>query len=134
GKQEVRPAPVKLEELASYARRVFEPLAREKQLEFTVKVDSAALPEAIVTDGKRVEQILNNLLGNAIKFTDQGTVSLELGRPNPSLLSGGTLHVDDTLAISVADTGAGIPPEHQARIFAPFEQLEASADRRYGGT
>jgi signal transduction histidine kinase len=134
GKQDVNAGPVLLNELADHARRIFEPLARDKQLAFTVSVDPS-LPEQIVSDRRRIEQILNNLLGNAIKFTEHGQVSLRFVRPLPDvvLATGDAAH-DATLAIEIEDTGAGIPGEHHGRIFAAFEQLDASADRRYGGT
>jgi signal transduction histidine kinase/ActR/RegA family two-component response regulator len=124
GKQDVEVAPIPLKDLADYARRIFEPLARDKKLEFSVSID-ARLPAQIESDRRRVEQILNNLLGNAIKFTERGKVTLRLASPpeDPSLL-----------ALEIADTGMGIPLEHQGRIFAAFEQLDASADRRHGGS
>jgi two-component system chemotaxis sensor kinase CheA len=133
GKQDVAHGVVGLEELCAYARRIFEPLARDKELAFSVELD-ADLPAEIRSDRRRIEQILNNLLGNAIKFTERGQVSLRLSRPGPDVALARGLGRDATLAISIEDTGAGIPLEHQGRIFAAFEQLDGSADRRYGGS
>ncbi|HKU43414.1 MAG TPA: response regulator [Polyangiales bacterium] len=134
GKQHVSTEPVSLRQLCEHARSVFAPVARDKGLELIVELDPS-LPEQFASDPQRVQQILNNLLGNALKFTQRGKVTLRFGRPAPDVqLRQAELDVHDTLAISVADTGVGIAPEHQERIFAPFEQAEASQDRRYGGT
>lgn len=78
-------------------------------------------------DGLRISQIINNLLSNAIKFTEHGLVRLELQRA-----SGGSSL--DMIRIRVTDTGPGIPPEQQARLFRPFVQGESDASRRLGGT
>ncbi len=134
GKQEVRIEPVALHQLSEHAKRVFEPLARDKGLGFVVDV-AAGLPETIATDSQRLQQILNNLLGNAIKFTERGEVALRIGKPEPGLrFHGNGLQADRTVAFAVSDTGVGIATEHQERIFVPFEQVEAASDRRYGGT
>ncbi len=133
GKQEILPGTVSLLDLAAYAARMYESVAREKKLDFVVEV-VPGLPETIITDGRRVEQILNNLVGNAIKFTEQGSVTLRIGKPAPTARLALNQPLDRLIAISVTDTGIGIAPADQLRIFAPFEQLEASPDRRYGGT
>jgi signal transduction histidine kinase/CheY-like chemotaxis protein/HAMP domain-containing protein len=134
GKQEVNQGPVKLADLADYARRLFLPLATDKGLHMAVEM-AADLPETIVSDQRRIEQILTNLVGNAIKFTPQGTVTLHLGRGTVATpLRRKDLEGGQTIAISVTDTGVGIAKEDQERIFSPFEQAEAQSDRRYGGT
>ncbi|HEY0945783.1 MAG TPA: ATP-binding protein [Opitutaceae bacterium] len=102
--------------------RLLQPLAAEKHLEFTTHIADGAPPE-VVSDPVRLQQILTNLLGNAIKFTEAGRVGLEVRAPAP-----------DAIEFKVADTGVGIAPEHQARIFAPFSQADASTTRRFGGT
>ncbi|HEY6876739.1 MAG TPA: response regulator, partial [Polyangiales bacterium] len=132
GKQAVHPEQVALHELGAYARRIFEPLAREKGLDFVVELPPEGAPAAIVTDRRKVEQILNNLLGNAIKFTQTGRVSLVIGAP-PSAVE---LHSQAraAVALSVIDSGDGIAETHRERIFFPFEQIESSSDRRHGGT
>ncbi len=85
------------------------------------------LPDTVRTDPSRLRQILVNLVGNAVKFTDQGgiRVSVRYGASNGS---------DRMLSITVADTGIGISPEHQARLFQPFTQGDMSTTRRFGGT
>jgi CheY-like chemotaxis protein/signal transduction histidine kinase len=134
GKQELRLSTVELSQLTLHTRRMFEPLAREKGLALGVELD-AQLPATIVTDPKRVEQILNNLLGNAIKFTSQGSVTLRIAPPAPEMqLTRPDLRRERCVTFAVIDTGIGIDAQHRDRIFAPFEQIEASQDRRYGGT
>jgi signal transduction histidine kinase/DNA-binding response OmpR family regulator len=134
GKQSVYIETVALESLTRHAQRLFEPLAREKGLSLQIERESEGLPASIETDLKRVEQILNNLIGNAIKFTEHGSVTLRIGSPGKKLPSRPDLARERCIALAVTDTGAGISPEQQQRIFLPFEQLEASPDRRYGGT
>jgi CheY-like chemotaxis protein len=134
GKQDLTVEPVPLAELAQYAERVFRPLTADKGIELVVELD-AALPATLVTDKQRLERILINLLGNAVKFTDRGTVRLAIARPQPNTrLTRRELDARRCVAFSVSDTGIGIPRKAQDRIFAPFEQLEARTDRRYGGT
>jgi len=134
GKQQVRIEEVSLRHVVQHVEHVFGPLAREKGLTFTVEV-APELPETLVTDRQRLDQILNNLIGNAIKFTDRGQVGLKVARPGPHQRPGrGDLDPASTLVFAVSDTGIGIPPEFQQRIFEPFEQVESRSDRRYGGT
>ena len=134
GKQEVRIEQVRLSQIAEHAEHVFGALAREKRLNFVVEI-APGLPDAIATDRQRLGQILNNLLGNAFKFTDHGQVALRIDRPGPDVRFGrDDLRAERTIAFAVSDTGMGIAPEHQERIFAPFEQVEAASDRRHGGT
>lgn len=125
GKQAVTIEPVALRDIADRLRRTFEPLAQEKGLALAVEVEDG-LPETIATDRQRVVQILTNLLGNAVKFTASGSVSLRVGRPRERVIG------PSAVAFVVTDTGAGIAPEHQSRIFEPFEQV--SGARKQGGT
>jgi signal transduction histidine kinase/CheY-like chemotaxis protein/HAMP domain-containing protein len=134
GKQEIRIEQVELRELAAYAERNFGALARRKGLELVVDV-AQDCPKALVTDRGRVVQILNNLIGNAIKFTDRGAVTLRIAVSDDSIqFRREELRRKRAVMFTVTDTGVGIAPEHQERVFAPFEQVEASSDRRYGGT
>jgi CheY-like chemotaxis protein len=134
GKQEVRVEAVDLAELAARLERVFGPLVRDKGLLFVVQV-APDVPAHVATDRQRLEQILNNLLGNAIKFTSRGQVTLRIARPTPGTrLRRDGLRPDQTVAFSVSDTGLGIAAADQDRIFTPFEQVDAAIDRRYGGT
>jgi CheY-like chemotaxis protein len=134
GKREVKIAPLPVRELAGHAQMIFAPLAADKQLRLTVDV-APEVPEIFHSDGQQLEQILRNLLGNAVKFTAQGEVALRIYRAPPGTrLRRLDLPRDGALVFEVSDTGLGIAPEDQDRIFAPFEQVDAAIDRRYGGT
>jgi PAS domain S-box-containing protein len=98
----------------------------DKPLELRFEIDPA-LPTMLVGDALRLQQVLTNLVGNAIKFTAEGEVVMSMKMLNQ------TADVV-TVAIAVRDTGIGIAPENQARIFNEFTQAEASTTRRYGGT
>ena len=100
--------------------------AREKGLALTVEVD-ADVPHAVVADPIRLRQIVINLVGNAVKFTERGEVAVHLQRVAQA---GGR----DTLRLSVRDTGIGISPEQQHQIFEAFTQADTSTTRRFGGT
>jgi len=100
--------------------------AGQKSLELTADVP-ASVPDALVGDPGRLRQVLINLIGNAIKFTEQGEISLEVRAA--SHLNG---HVH--LQFAVTDTGIGIPPDKQSAIFSPFVQADGSTTRRFGGT
>jgi CheY-like chemotaxis protein/signal transduction histidine kinase/HAMP domain-containing protein len=134
GKQEIFVETVMLADVAQRARRVFTPLAADKHLGFAVEVDST-LPATIATDRQRVDQILTNLLGNAIKFTQQGQVTLRISRPGADArLLRADVTIDRTIAFAVSDTGIGIAAHEQERVFTPFQQIDGRTDRRYGGT
>ncbi len=121
GKLEIVQRPVPLHALADGMRRTFEPLAQDKRLAFTVSL-APGVPESIETDAQRVEQILRNLLSNAIKFTERGHVTMQI-EPR-----------SDGVAFVVNDTGIGIPPSQQQRVFEAFHQGDGALNRRYGGT
>ncbi|HEX2780242.1 MAG TPA: GAF domain-containing protein, partial [Gemmatimonadaceae bacterium] len=110
GKEYARIAPVALRDVVDEALVVVEPLARLKGLDFSVS-GIAGLP-IVLTDGDKVRQVLVNLLGNAIKFTDRGSVRLDV------------CCTEHTMRFRVRDTGIGIAPEDHARLFQPFGQLD----------
>jgi signal transduction histidine kinase/CheY-like chemotaxis protein len=132
GRQDIRIAPVRVEDVVDRVRRVFTPLAAQKGLSFDVTI-ADDVPRAIFTDGQRLGQILTNLVGNAVKFTSRGGVRLAVRRPDPSV-EFRALRRETTIAFAVSDTGSGIAPEDQERIFEPFEQGDGAANRRHGGT
>ena len=102
------------------------PMAQQKGLQLTVtKADD--VPVRMVGDGLRLRQILLNLLGNAVKFTNHGTVSLDVRRARGS-------NGQDEIVISVLDTGVGIAPERIDAVFDEFVQADASISRRFGGS
>jgi CheY-like chemotaxis protein/signal transduction histidine kinase/CHASE3 domain sensor protein len=122
GKLELAPEDVSLSRLAESLLRTFEPLAGQKRLAFTVGIEPG-MPPSIFTDSRRLEQILKNLISNALKFTDTGAISLTL-----SSTSGGRVR------FAVKDSGIGIAPENQQTIFEAFRQADGTTSRRYGGT
>ena len=121
--------------LTDTVARPFRHEADTRQLVFEVEVDPL-LDRSMVTDSKRLQQVLKNLLSNAFKFTEQGGVRL-----NVSAAVGGwsfdhpvLSHSPAVIAFEVSDTGIGIPLEKQRIIFEAFQQADASTSRKYGGT
>ncbi|MCP8938464.1 HAMP domain-containing protein [Alsobacter sp. SYSU M60028] len=115
--------------------RPFRHEADNRKLSFEV-VTSPNLERSIITDSKRLQQVLKNLLSNAFKFTAQGGVKLRVfpaatgwSADHPSLK-----HAPGVVAFEVSDTGIGIPPEKQRIIFEAFQQADAGTSRKYGGT
>jgi CheY-like chemotaxis protein/signal transduction histidine kinase/HAMP domain-containing protein len=133
GKQEVRLELVPVSGFCEHARRVFEPMVKQKGLALLIKT-APELPEHFVTDRYRVERILTNLIGNALKFTESGHILLEIGRPAAGQsFENSQFDGAPVIALSVSDTGIGIAPESLDRVFMPFEQV-TSTERNYGGS
>jgi len=132
GRMEFHITPVALRDVVRNLQIQFEPIAAQKALPFTVTVDES-LPAAIATDQQRVEQILKNLLANAFKFTEQGRVTLDILRP-AAAPAANNLPTAQTIAFRVTDTGIGMTPEQQQRMFVAFQQADGSTSRKYGGT
>ena len=115
--------------------RPFRYEAERRQLSFGVQLDPD-LGRGIVTDPTRLQQVLKNLLSNAFKFTDRGSVQLKVSAarggwsPDHPILQ----KADGVVAFEVADTGIGIPQDKQKLIFEAFQQADASASRKHGGT
>jgi CheY-like chemotaxis protein len=115
--------------------RPFRHEAENRGLTFGVEI-GGDVARSIITDSKRLQQILKNLLSNAFKFTAEGGVTLRVNAvaggwsPDHSSLR----HAPSVIAFEVADTGIGIPPEKQRIIFEAFQQADASTSRKYGGT
>jgi signal transduction histidine kinase len=125
GHTELNPAPMKLSHLLPSVVELMQVKTDEKHLAFVFDA-GAGLPESVLADERRLRQVLLNLLGNAIKFTDNGTVTLRASaEPN------GPTQVQ--LRLEVEDTGVGMRPDDLARIFEPFEQV-GDEQRRSGGT
>ncbi|HEY2524178.1 MAG TPA: ATP-binding protein, partial [Candidatus Binataceae bacterium] len=115
--------------VAELVERVADTLAiraRETQVELVVRF-APDLPATLVGDPLRLNQVLTNLVGNALKFTERGEVVVEIGRDAQSREPG-------ALRFSVSDTGIGIPPEKLTSIFSPFAQADSSTTRKYGGS
>ncbi len=123
----LRKRPVALRELVEVTLMLCRPLVGSRELELANEV-AADLP-AVEADEDRLQQILHNLLGNAIKFTREGRVAVSADL-NGSMPSNG----DSTVRVTVADTGVGIPTDKLDRIFESFQQADASSAREFGGT
>ncbi|HUJ19918.1 MAG TPA: response regulator [Bryobacteraceae bacterium] len=126
GRLELDPVPFSLREFVNGVSRTLSTAARSKNLALGQSV-ADEVPDALVGDSLRVRQILLNLVGNAIKFTDCGSVEM---RVEVESNSGDSI----LLHWSVADTGCGIPADKQQLIFDAFRQADGSTTRRYGGT
>ncbi|MBQ4854678.1 response regulator [Rhodanobacter sp. B2A1Ga4] len=133
GKMELVIDNLALAELGQRLRRTFAHVAGEKRLGFTLDIDPG-LPAVLRTDGSKLEQIANNLLSNAFKFTADGAVSLRIGRPGSDVDIPETLRGQSLIALTVSDTGIGIPQDKFQRVFNAFEQVDAGTSRQFGGT
>ncbi|MCW5836310.1 MAG: HAMP domain-containing protein, partial [Labilithrix sp.] len=135
GRMEVDWRRISLAEVRAYLEQHFRPLAADKGLRFEVTLTPDA-PKSITTDPQRLQQILTNLLANAFKFTESGTVSVHISVDSGAERGGApaTQPSPTTLDFAVSDTGIGIPPEKQQLIFEAFQQADASTSRLYGGT
>ena len=122
-KVDLDPQPTAVGPMIDNLLRNFQPVAQQKGLRLVGAIQPG-VPERIETDGRRIGQILKNLLSNALKFTDQGEVVLR-AVPGP---------VEGTVCFSVADQGIGIAPEQQDVIFEAFRQADGRTNRKYGGT
>ncbi|WP_284036651.1 CHASE3 domain-containing protein [Neobacillus sp. 114] len=132
GKIEILTDEVNVTELPQMLKSLFDPVAAKKNVMFEVLTD-ANVPLVISTDGQRLQQILKNLLSNAFKFTEQGSVTVHIAVSPPEKAE--QLHCGGpVLAISVADTGIGIPHDKQQIIFEAFQQVDGTTNRQYGGT
>jgi signal transduction histidine kinase len=120
GKEEIRISPLDLSALLADAVAMIEPLAAEKQLQVQLRLPDQ--PLKLVSDERKISQIVTNLLSNAVKFTERGELSVE------------AMATDAEIRVSFRDTGIGIPQEHLEQIFDPFWQVEQSSTRRFGGT
>ena len=134
GRMDIHSENVYVTELVDSVKSNFKHMAEEKglQLKLSVSKDS---PELIISDRKRIEQILKNLISNAIKFTKKGEVKLTFNKPlKDSIFQNPELRVDNCISIEVADTGIGISKENQKLIFQAFHQEEGGISREFGGT
>ncbi|MGE4242995.1 HAMP domain-containing protein, partial [Ramlibacter sp.] len=126
---------LRLSDLQLFTERTFRHVAEAKNVEFLIRT-GVDLPTSMVTDVKRLQQILKNLLSNAFKFTHQGHVTLTI----EEAFGGWSTDNDDlnraqqVLGFSVTDTGIGISPDKQQIIFEAFQQADGSTSRKYGGT
>ncbi|WP_114792501.1 response regulator [Niabella yanshanensis] len=125
GKMELELSAVHLSVLKNDLQNMFAPVAKEKGLDFSVNLHADEADKDIITDKLRLEQVIRNLLSNALKFTTQGAVSLTIQPAE---------HNTDYVQFLVKDTGIGISPENQKIIFEAFQQADGSTRRKFGGT
>jgi HAMP domain-containing protein/CheY-like chemotaxis protein/GAF domain-containing protein len=135
GTMELQLSSVPFSDLRDYVDRNFRELSQEKGLQLLVDLHSN-LPNTIRTDVQRLQQVLRNLLSNALKFTEQGQVRLEMEVATSGWRSdNATLNqADRVIAFAVSDTGIGIPAHRHKLIFEAFQQADGTTSRRYGGT
>jgi CheY-like chemotaxis protein/signal transduction histidine kinase/HPt (histidine-containing phosphotransfer) domain-containing protein len=128
GRMEVDIVKFDLQDLVDNVSQLIRSRVLDKGLTFEVVTDPEPLP-FVESDSLKIRQIMINLLGNAVKFTEEGKISLEIKVDNARNKEG-----QDRLLVRVSDTGIGIPPEKHATIFESFTQADASMTRRFGGT
>ena len=122
-------------EIQTLVKKAFRQLAKQKALEFVVHLDSN-LPVTIKTDKKRLQQIIKNLLSNAFKFTEKGSVHLEIFRAKQGWSQDNELlnNAGEVIGFAVKDTGIGIQEDKRRLIFEAFQQADGTTSRKYGGT
>jgi CheY-like chemotaxis protein/HAMP domain-containing protein len=121
GKLELKVQEVLVQDMVADIKDSFDHVAQEKGLSFNVVVEDA--PERLRTDRQRLGQIVKNLVSNAIKFTNEGNITVTFRG-----------YADDGVTIAVKDTGIGIPKDKQQLIFEAFQQVDGSTSRKFGGT
>ncbi|MBF0609814.1 MAG: response regulator [Magnetococcales bacterium] len=131
GRMELLPEVVNLNRFMAELEEQFRPLADSKGLTLTLSM-AADLPAAFITDGAKVEQVLRNLLANAIKFTEKGEVALHLFRPQGNCPF--PLPRQQVIAFAVTDSGIGIPANQLGQVFETFHQVDGATSRKFGGT
>ena len=134
GKMELVVEQVAIEDVISELAGQVRHVAEDNDIEFSVTIDPHT-PAEISTDSQRLGQVIKNLLSNALKFTNEGSVRLNVAPAKTEHLpAGSNLQADDCIVIQVADTGIGIPKDKQKMIFEAFQQVDGTTDRKYGGT
>jgi signal transduction histidine kinase/DNA-binding response OmpR family regulator len=136
GKMDVEIGSVPFHDLRDYCSRTFKHVADGKSLDFSLEVAGSLAGETVHTDAKRLQQVLKNLLSNALKFTERGSVKLRIDRAESGWSSNHPVlnRSKNVVAFSVTDTGIGIPQEKQRIIFEAFQQADGTTSRKYGGT
>lgn len=121
------------DDVIAFLERQFIPVANQKGIDFSFETVEE-FPKSMITDDQRLKQVLKNLLSNAFKFTKTGSVSMKFRISDQKLFEQFGEKCDSMLAISVSDTGIGIPKESQSIIFEAFKQGDGTMTRMYGGT
>ncbi len=130
GKLSLEHIPFNLRECVDETMHLLAPSAHEKNLELSMIIDSE-VPYEVIGDAMRLQQILTNLIGNAIKFTQQGNIEIQIQRITEAIQKKNN---KVTLKIMISDTGIGISDKQKAQLFKAFGQADSSITRQYGGT
>lgn len=133
GKMEINYEDVQLSDIESFVEQNFAALASRKEIDLKVHI-AEDIPQNIVTDSHRVKQILRNLLSNAFKFTNSGSVELHVEKADKARVPAYLNDEADYVAFSIKDTGIGIPADKTDLIFEAFQQVDGTTSRKYGGT
>ena len=135
GKMQVEPREIAFTELEDFVARTFKPIADQKGLALHSEI-GASLPNSLRTDPQRLHQVLKNLLANAVKFTESGSVTLKMFAADKAhRFANDRLRVAArVIGFAVVDTGIGIPKDKQKIIFEAFQQADGTTSRKYGGT
>ncbi|AKN74556.1 histidine kinase [Streptomyces sp. PBH53] len=133
GKMDINPERVALRQLVDYVEATFRPLTTQKSLDFTVTT-APGVPSELITDDSRLRQVLRNLISNAVKFTERGSVELRIETAPDNALPAAAQRDGAVLAFRVKDTGIGIAEQHLEAIFGAFQQADGTTSRKYGGT
>lgn len=133
GKMEINQEYIRVSELQTFVNQNFLPVANENNVELTVEIEDG-VPNSFQSDGHRVKQILRNLLSNACKFTAEGNIQFTVGIAKDEELPFNLDSNQSYLALSVKDSGIGIPKDKKDLIFEAFQQVDGTTSRKYGGT
>lgn len=132
GKFDIVPVPFLLHELIRQTIDSFSVPALQKNLQIEYKIENN-VPESVSGDETRIRQVLTNLLANAVKFTEKGSITLKI-MPDPRYQEGQSKISKNSILFEIKDTGAGIPESEHSAIFEQFRQADGSITRQYGGT
>ncbi len=133
GKMEVDRQAVCVDDLRGYIERSFSQMGAQRDITFTVEV-AADAPKRVTTDPQRLQQIVKNLLSNAFKFTERGSIAMTIAPVPTTEVPASLRSAPGVLALRVRDSGIGIAIAKQQLIFDAFQQADASTSRNYGGT
>ncbi|HTJ86297.1 MAG TPA: HAMP domain-containing protein [Terriglobales bacterium] len=136
GKMDLDIGGVRFTELQDYCAKTFRHVAEGKGLDFGIELGNAVMSEIMHTDAKRLQQVLKNLLSNALKFTEHGSVHLTIDKASSGWSLGHTTlsRAKSVIAFTVTDSGIGIQADKQRIIFEAFQQADGTTSRKYGGT
>ncbi|MFF3322329.1 HAMP domain-containing protein [Streptomyces sp. NPDC002889] len=133
GKMDINPERVALRQLLDYVEATFRPLTTQKSLDFTITT-APGVPADLLTDDSRLRQVIRNLISNAVKFTERGSVELRIEPAADAELPTPVHRGGAVVAFRVKDTGIGIAEQQLDAIFGAFQQADGTTSRKYGGT